>query len=85
MLSVPVMGNNLKKLRIEHGWTHDQAASAVGVSRSQFIKLERGERRLTADYIAQAARGLGYAHRRRDLEGRPLQIVHRDFNPDNIL
>lgn len=59
MLSVPVMGNNLKKLRIEHGWTHDQAASAVGVSRSQFIKLERGERRLTADYIAQAARGFG--------------------------
>lgn len=59
MLSVPVMGNNLKKLRLQHGWTHDQAASAVGVSRGQFIKLERGERRLTADYISQAARGFG--------------------------
>lgn len=28
----------------------------MGVSRSQFIKLERGERRLTADYIDLAAR-----------------------------
>lgn len=28
----------------------------MGVSRSQFIKLERGERRLTADYIALAAK-----------------------------
>lgn len=28
----------------------------MGVSRSQFIKLERGERRLTADYISMAAK-----------------------------
>lgn len=50
------MGNRLKKLRETAGWTHEQAAEAMGVSRSQFIKLERGERRLTADYIAAAAR-----------------------------
>jgi transcriptional regulator with XRE-family HTH domain len=50
------MGNRLRALREKAGWTHEQAAEAMGVSRSQFIKLERGERRLTADYIAAAAR-----------------------------
>ncbi len=59
MRSLPGMGNNLKRLRTTHGWTHDQAAAAMGVSRGQYIKLERGERRLTVDYIGQAARGFG--------------------------
>jgi len=31
----------------------------MGVSRSQFIKLERGERRLNVDYINQAAKAFG--------------------------
>jgi len=53
------MGNRLKELREEAGWTHDQAAQAMGVSRSQFIKLERGERRLTADYISLASKAFG--------------------------
>lgn len=53
------MGNKLKMLRDERGWTHEKAAEEMGVSRSQFIKLERGERRLTADYINQAAKAFG--------------------------
>lgn len=55
----PGMGNMLKLLREERGWTHEKAADEMGVSRSQFIKLERGERRLTSDYIAQAAQAFG--------------------------
>lgn len=36
--------------------------------------------------IAEAARGLHYAHTRRDdVSGRPLDIVHRDISPQNIL
>lgn len=50
------MGNNLRNLRLERGWTHEQAAEMMGVSRGQFIKLERGERRLTTDYISMAAK-----------------------------
>lgn len=53
------MGNGLKQLRQARGWTHEQAAEAMGVSRGQFIKLERGERRLTADYIRLAADAFG--------------------------
>jgi transcriptional regulator with XRE-family HTH domain len=53
------MGNNLKSLRVKKGWTHEEAATEMGVSRGQFIKLERGERQLTAHYIQEAARAFG--------------------------
>lgn len=56
---LPAMGNKLKSLREERSWTHEKAAEEMGVSRSQFIKLERGERRLTVDYINQAAKAFG--------------------------
>lgn len=70
----PDMGNKLKDLRTAAGMTHEQAAEAMGVSRSQFIKLERGERRLTADYIAQAAKGFGV---------RPADVIDGDM-PEGI-
>lgn len=53
------VANRLKELRDEKGWTHKQAADAMAVSRGQFIKLERGERRLTTDYLERAARAFG--------------------------
>jgi serine/threonine-protein kinase len=34
---------------------------------------------------AHAARALSYAHRLRDLNGLPLQLVHRDVSPGNLL
>ena len=39
---------------------------------------------LTLEVIADAARGLGYAHRRKTSDGQPLEIVHRDVSPQNI-
>jgi serine/threonine-protein kinase len=35
--------------------------------------------------IGEALKGLGYAHRRTDDDGKPLGIVHRDMSPSNIL
>lgn len=41
---------------------------------------------LCAYIIAEAARGLHYAHTRRDdITGKPLNIVHRDISPQNLL
>ncbi len=39
---------------------------------------------LALEVVADAARGLGYAHRRKNADGRPLEIVHRDVSPQNI-
>lgn len=71
---LPIMGNKLKSLREERGWTHEKAAEEMGVSRSQFIKLERGERRMTIDYINRAAKAFGL---------RPSDIVD-DMNDNTV-
>lgn len=34
---------------------------------------------------AEICKGLGYAHRKSDEQGRPLSIVHRDVSPSNVL
>jgi serine/threonine protein kinase len=35
--------------------------------------------------LAKVCEGLDYAHRKRDAMGRPLEIVHRDCSPQNVL
>ena len=35
--------------------------------------------------IADAAAGLDYAHKARDAKGQPMQLVHRDVSPQNVL
>jgi len=35
--------------------------------------------------VSQVCAALEYAHRRKDARGRPLEIVHRDVSPQNIL
>ncbi len=35
--------------------------------------------------VAEAARGLAYAHGRRAPDGRPLHLVHRDISPSNVM
>lgn len=41
--------------------------------------------RFAAWIVLEACRGLHYAHVRVDAEGEPLDIVHRDISPSNIL
>jgi class 3 adenylate cyclase/energy-coupling factor transporter ATP-binding protein EcfA2 len=40
---------------------------------------------LAVSIAASAARALAYAHGRTDSEGAPLQIVHRDVSPHNVI
>lgn len=47
--------NNLRALQKAKGWTIDQAADAMGMSRGGYIKIERGENRLTSTTIEKAA------------------------------
>jgi transcriptional regulator with XRE-family HTH domain len=56
---IPDMGNRLKFLREGRGWTQERAAAEFDLSKSGYIKIERGERELTADRIAKAAKIYG--------------------------
>ncbi len=61
-----------------------------GVNLEQFLERHRMMRRsvpidLAAFIISRVARGLAYAHQKRDTEGRHLNIVHRDIGPKNVM
>jgi serine/threonine protein kinase len=51
--------------------------------------LQRASLRLSiveaAHIASEVARALDYAHRKRGADGTPLQVVHRDVTPSNIL
>ena len=49
-------------------------------ARSQQIPIE-----IAVHVIAEVANGLAYAHDRKNAQGQPLDIVHRDVSPQNIL
>ena len=56
----------------------------------RFIKAARQKQQsvpppVAAYIIAEVAKGLHYAHERKDEGGRPLDIVHRDVSPQNVL
>ena len=40
---------------------------------------------LGLDIVQQLCRGLTYAHALRDRDGKPLEIIHRDIKPGNIM
>ena len=61
-----------------------------GESLSRLIRLTREKKklippRIVAAILAGSLRGLHAAHEARDAAGRPLQIVHRDISPQNVL
>jgi serine/threonine protein kinase/tetratricopeptide (TPR) repeat protein len=53
-----------------------RAAQAKGTRLPPFV---------SAFIIAEVAKGLHYAHERKDERGTPLDIVHRDVSPQNVL
>ena len=61
-----------------------------GMNLEQFLDKHRQLGReiptdIAAFVISRIARGLAYAHQKRDREGRLLGIVHRDIGPKNVL
>lgn len=54
----------------------------VDVLRARGRTLEPGH---AVELGIELCEGLGYAHQARDASGRPMNIVHRDINPHNIL
>lgn len=52
------MQNRLAELRRRAGLTQDQLATLADTGRSQIVKLERGERRMTVDWMLRLAKPL---------------------------
>ncbi len=62
----------------------------AGVDLATMLKhAQKAQRRVSPELsvyiISELAKGLDYAHRRRDGDQRPLNIVHRDVSPQNVL
>ncbi len=55
------------------------------VKRMRAIGILTMPAELAAYITSETLRGLHYAHTRLDEQGRPLQIVHRDISPQNVL
>ena len=50
--------NRIREFRQARGWSLQQLAEASGTSKSQIDKLEKGDRRLTVDWMVRLARPL---------------------------
>jgi tetratricopeptide (TPR) repeat protein len=62
----------------------------AGMDLASTLKLAaKAQRRLSPELavyiVSELAKGLDYAHRRRDPEQRSLNLVHRDVSPQNVL
>ena len=55
------MTNTLRPLRLSRGLSLQDLATRVGTSKAQIDKLERGERRLTVDWLQRLAQALDCA------------------------
>lgn len=55
------MTNRIKEVREARGLSQDRLAGLAETTRSQIVKLERGERRLTVDWMRRLAPALGCA------------------------
>ncbi len=51
--------NRIRELREAHGWSQAQLAQAVDTSQPQIDRLEKGERRLTEQWMRRLAQALG--------------------------
>ena len=54
----------------------------VAAARRKGVPIPPG---LAAYLIMEVAKGLDYAHKRKDSSGVPMEIVHRDVSPQNVL
>ncbi|RKH35990.1 PEGA domain-containing protein, partial [Corallococcus sp. CA031C] len=65
-------------------WVDGQPLSHV-LKRSKLKGLSHLPAPLAVGLVLEVCKGLHHAHTRRDEEGRPLGLVHRDVSPDNVL
>lgn len=54
-MTLPTTDNRIREWRQKRGWSLQQLADAIGTSKSQVDKLEKGTRRLTVEWMVRLA------------------------------
>ena len=54
-----VVGNNIRRLRRDIGWSQEKLADTCGLHRTYIGAVERGERNVSLENIVEIARALG--------------------------
>lgn len=54
------IGQELKNIRKQRGYTQEQLASMMGISRSTISKIENGQLNLSIDYLERFSLKLGF-------------------------
>lgn len=80
------MANNLAAIRKALNLTQPQLAERMGTTKNQLIKLEKGDRRLTQDWLEKAAKATGVAIEKFVMEGfQGLDLSETPPPPDDLL
>lgn len=53
-----IIGNRIKQLRKEHGWSQEELAHCANINRTYIGELERGEKNATIDSLAKVVNAL---------------------------
>jgi transcriptional regulator with XRE-family HTH domain len=53
------LGERIRKLRDNKGWSQEEFADSCEINRSYMGRIERGELNLTLDTLRKVAKGLG--------------------------
>jgi len=54
-----ILGENIRRLRMDAGWSQEELAEACGLHRTYIGAIERGERNVGLENIVEIARSLG--------------------------
>lgn len=57
-----LVGSNVKRLRLQRGWTQEEFAARCGFSQQYLSDLERGRRNPTIVSVYELAQALGVSH-----------------------
>lgn len=56
-----LLGSRIKALRIANGFTQEQLADQIGVSRQKYARIENGTNSITLDLLTKIAKSLDVA------------------------
>jgi serine/threonine-protein kinase len=82
------LGEESETLYLAMEWVNGESLSRVlkpPVPRGQQATAHRLNARIAARILADSAKGLHAAHQLSDDHGQPLNVVHRDVSPQNIM